>query len=218
MAALSPTEAAMTRMRRIDLLLVWTVVVLSVSTRPAAAQWGAGVEVAAYRFWGGAKAIEADPDQGSVSLPRPYRPTIVGLRLERERGPWAAGVEFYHGGVSIALEDAVDVLVFKDQGSVWGAAPEIQRRTIRLDGGSALWLGLGPTLELWHLAPQNRVRLGVHAALAAVVPLGAHFDGIVRAAGAVTPNSIFLAQEIGPPLHRVAMWRRGVSGGVMYRF
>ena len=80
---------------------------LAVVSHEAAAQWTASVDVSAARFWGGSREVDGDRSF------RPYRPTIVGLGLERPVRGVNIGVRGYYGSASLGLEGTEGVAAVK---------------------------------------------------------------------------------------------------------
>lgn len=172
----------------------------------AAAQWTVGVGVRAARFSGGA----VEPATGR-SL-RPYRPTLVEVRLDRLGRRAGMGVRVHYASSSLALEGADGLSAVKDALTVYGAEPFVTVRVTRVGPEGVLRVVAGPLLEVWKLPDAgSRTRLGAAAAVELSVPLGGRWSGCASAGGAITPGSPFTRSDLDPALEPRALWRREVA-------
>ena len=178
----------------------------------AAAQWTLIAELASARFSGG-----AGEERGGRSL-RPYRPTIVGVGVERAAGPVGVAIRGYYARASLALEGADAVVAVKDAMHLRGVALDLSEERLATLGSSARLMGyVSPMVERWTLADQaSHVGLGFCAGLALEVPLGGHWSAAVRG-GAAVSGSPFAADDLDAGYVPRTLWRREVSGRLRYR-
>ncbi len=144
---------------------------------PAAAQvqtahpgWYLGGGVAAVRF--GHVAV-SDAAPGVAAEVRPTARPSFHLSLGRELGSW--GVELEAGWAGGHIEAGNDVLSIEDLTAAvsrYRLAVGIERRIARA-GVGILRLGLAPTLDVWVVDGNGRVRAGAEGRLVLRVPLGA---------------------------------------------
>jgi hypothetical protein len=191
-------------------LLLFTV--LLAWCRPAAAQWRVSVEVGADRFWGG--SIETTPDQRSF---RPYRPTVVGLGLERRMTSVGIGVRLRYVDAAIALVGEGAAVAVNGVFDIYGISPEITYRLARVGGNNELLVHAGPLIEAWSIIDEGTdVHLGVQGGLSLRVPLGGRFAGSLTLGGAVSPSP-FKPEQLEQNYEPRTLWRRGVAGRLEYR-
>ncbi len=148
--------------------------------------WSITLGVAGVRF-GSTAHDTVSPDGSAVHLKPSGR---VGIRaaLRRTLGVWgiAVGVGWAQGDVE-AANDAVAIRDRTADLSRYRLAAGVERRVARLGAGEVA-LGLGPTLDLWTLDGDTRVRVGAEGGLALRVPLGS----------AVLENRIALGLSASP--------------------
>ena len=179
---------------------------------PALGQWAVTTEVGADRFWGG--SIETTDDRRSF---RPYRPTTLGVGLERKAGRLGAGLRLRYASASLALEGSDAVAAAKGVFTVYSAAPEVMYRIATVGAVNQLVLHGGPLLEIWSvLDADTQTLLGVQGAVSLNLPLGGRFAGSLTAGAAVMPSP-FEEGQLDPPFERRALWRRRFAVGLDYR-
>ncbi len=179
--------------------------------RPLGAQWAAGTELGASRFWGG--SIEQTEAQRSF---RPYRPTVLAVRLQREGRTLGAGMALEYFSAGLALEGAEGHLVANGIFTVYGLAPELLYRLTGL-GSNRVLLRAGPLLEIWKIFDEgSELQLGMQAGLSLCVPLGGRFDATVAGGVAVMPSP-FTDGQLDASFERQPLWRRSVALGLQYR-
>lgn len=201
-------------MRTSSLLAGFAVVMLAsgVCCSAALGQWAVTTEVGADRFWGG--SVETTPERRSF---RPYRPTTLGVGLERRTGRLGAGLRLRYASAGLALEGADGVVAAKGIFSVYSAAPELLYRVTSLGSANQLVLRGGPLFEVWSVIDEDsRTRVGIQGAVSLSVPLGGRFAGSVMAGAAVIPSPLEAA-DLDPNFERRALWRRRFAVGLDYR-
>jgi hypothetical protein len=177
-----------------------------------AGQWLIGLDVGTDRFWGGS----ADKAGTGQSF-RPYRPTTIGVGLERRSGPLGVGLRLHYTGASLALEGGDGLVAAKGVFDVFGFAPELVYRIASIGSGNSLLLRGGPLVEIWQIIDEStRTRVGAQAALSMSIPLGSGFAASLSAGMALT-SSPFTASQIEPDFEPRALWRRGIAGRLEYR-
>ena len=201
-------------MRTASALAGFTAVGLVYSTWCCAvlAQWTLNAEVGADRFWGG--SIESTAEQRSF---RPYRPTTLGVGLERRDGKLGVGLRLRYASPGLALEGTGAVSAVKGVFSVYSVSPEAAYRMGTVGSGNQLMLHGGPLFEVWSVVDENsQTRVGVQGAMSFDVPLGGGFAGSVTAGAAVIPSP-FGQNQLDPTFERRALWRRRFAVGLSYR-
>lgn len=144
---------------------------------PAAAQtravsdgWHLGGGVSALRF--GHVAV-SDAAPGVAAEVRPSGRAGLHLAVARTAGAWSVWVEAgYAGGCVEAANDAVAIQDRSADVSRHRLAAALERRLASVGTGT-VGAGLLPTLDLWTVNGEGRLRGGLEARLVLRVPLGA---------------------------------------------
>ena len=179
---------------------------------PALGQWAVTTEVGADRFWGG--SVETTAERRSF---RPYRPTTLGVGLERRAGRLGAGLRLRYASASLALEGADGIVAAKGIFTVYSAAPEVVYRLTSVGVANQLMLRAGPLFEVWSVIDEDaQTRVGVQGAVSLTLPLGGRFAGSLMAGAAVIPSPFGEAQ-LDTGFERRALWRRRFAVGLDYR-
>jgi hypothetical protein len=176
----------------------------------APAQWVASADVTAARFWGGSGEVDGDRSF------RPYRPTIVGLGLERQLFGISLGVRGYYASASLALEGNDGFAAVKNALDLHGVALELSRGIATLGQAVNVVIYGGPLIEAWDLADQSsRTQTGFSASIGLGVALGGRFSGAIKAGAAVTASP-FSTSDLEAGFEPHTLWRREVSGRLRY--
>lgn len=184
---------------------------MSVWCPVARSQWVIGLEVGSERFWGSSREI-ADPHRSF----RPYRPTMLGVGLERRGQRLGAALHLRYAGASIALEGEDAAVVVKGVFSQYHASPELIYRIATLGSANDLRLHAGPVFEVWSIEGEDaQLRAGIQGAVSLRIPLGGRFAGSLTAGAAVMASPLSDEQLIDG-YERRALWRRSVAAGVEY--
>jgi hypothetical protein len=191
------------------LIRLLAVVALAVPAGVCAAQWGLSAEVGVARFGGTAR------DSSGASL-GPYRPTTLGVRVDRARGAVRVGVGLMYARTGLAGEQNQTAVVFYDRASLVEAAPEISLEIARFGAGVVTRVEAGPTLSVWDVDGVSRTRVGARGAVAFEWPLTGRCTGSVRATG-VLSGSVMNRDETPAGVERRVTRRGGVSIGLRYR-
>jgi hypothetical protein len=179
---------------------------------PALAQWTAGVEVGANRYWGG--SIELGGEGRSF---RPYRPTTVGIGLERSGKSLSLGLQVHYSQAGLGLEGEGAAAIVEGVFEVLSVSPELVRRLVTIGPLTELRLHAGPLFEVWDIIDEEtKLRVGAETALSLDIPLGGRFGGSLRAGVAVTP-SVFAEGQLGSAFEPRALWSRRFALGLHYR-
>jgi hypothetical protein len=200
--------------RRVAILLAAATIVWC---SPLSGQWRVGAEVGAARFWGG--SLDTDGNQTSF---RPYRPTTLGLGVERQSGRYAAGLQVRYAEASLALEGPERLIAAEGVFTIVSISPELAVRIATLGSGNQLRLHAGPLFERWEIVDQDaRTRVGAQGSISLDVPLGGRFDGVALAGVAVTPSPYEEGElDLGggaPTYDLRTLWRRSFALGLRYR-
>jgi hypothetical protein len=179
---------------------------------PASSQWRASVGVGADRFWGG--SYETTGDHRSF---RPYRPTTLGIGLERQGGRLSVGLQVHYSEAALALEGSDAVVAVDGVFDIIGLAPELAYRLVRVGTVDQLRLHAGPLIEIWSVIDdETRVRAGAQATLSFDVPLGPMF-GASLIGGAALVASPFNRDELEASYELRTLWRRRFAVALSYR-
>jgi hypothetical protein len=169
---MSRKEAVVPNLRR-------TLVLLVVLAAPADAQsgWGIGLEVGIQRLWGA-----SGPLPGSEELAfRPYRPTHVGVRVDRDVGGLRLGFGARYAQCAAGGEYPGGATLFTEGFTLLELAPEAGMRLVRLGGGAAVRSFGGPVISIWGPPDDaSRARLGVRVGLEVEAPVGSRVRLVTR--------------------------------------
>jgi hypothetical protein len=178
----------------------------------AAAQWALRAEIGTARFWGASAEIS-----GSGPSFRPYRPTVLGIGLERQARRFGYGVRLQYAGASLALEGKDAIAAVKGALDIYGIAPELGVLLKTLGSGLRLRVSGGPLVEFWDIGTdQSHARVGAQLGVGVLLPLNGRLLAGVTAGGAVSPSP-FDAGDLGTRYERRTLWRRGLSANLYYR-
>lgn len=185
---------------------------ISIWCSAAQSQWEIGFEVGSDRFWG--SSIEtADPHRSF----RPYRPTTLGLGLERRGERLGAALHLRYAGASLALEGSDAAVVVKGIFNHYQASPELVYRVATLGSMNELRLHAGPVFDLWSIEGEDpQWRAGVQGAVSLRIPFGGRFAGSLTAGAGVT-GSPLTNEQLLDGYERRALWRRSVAAALEYR-
>jgi hypothetical protein len=136
----------------------------------APAAWALSAGVDQIRFAPAAGATEAALGQ-AVNL-RPNGRTGIRVALQRGGGPWRVEVSLgWAGGNVEAANEAVAIRDRTVDLSRYRLSAGLER-TLTRAGGGELALALLPTLDLWSLDGESRIRAGGECGLTLRLPLG----------------------------------------------
>ena len=190
--------------------LILTILLAAVS-HEAAAQWVLSADVTAARFWGGSHEVAGDRSF------RPYRPTILGIGLERPLLGIRIAVRGYYASASLALEGREAFAGVKSALDLHGVAVELSYPIASLGESVRVMIYGGPVIEVWDLADQSsNTRAGAGGSIGLQVALGRRLTGVFKTGVAVT-SSPFAMTDLAAGFEPRALWRREVSGRLRYR-
>jgi hypothetical protein len=185
---------------------------MSVWCSAAHSQWAIGFEVGSNRFWG--SSIETAEPHRSF---RPYRPTTLGVGLERRGERLGAALHLRYAGASLALEGHDAAVIVKGVFNHYQASPELVYRIATFGSTNDLRLHAGPVFELWSVEGEDsQLRAGVQGAVSLRIPFGGRVAASLTAGAAVTASPLSEAQLLDG-YERRALWRRSVVAGLEYR-
>lgn len=185
----------------------------------AHAQWSARLELGAIAFSGASHDTSGSVPPADF---RPYHSTTVQVGVERRWGTLGAAVDVLHGAPGVALESDKTVFVAKDLLAFWEIALEVSLRLAGTGTGTGTGLTMraqiGPLVDIWlPNGAASLTRAGARAGLSLEWPFGARITGSVRAALALS-GSPFRPEDLPSRFEVRPLWRRGVAGGVCWRF
>jgi len=192
--------------------LTGTLVVVALTAAPwcrLPAQWGISAEIGVARF-GGTSRDSAGATVG------PYRPTTLGLRLERDLGRASVAVGVLHAKTGLVAEGQGVAVVQYGIGSLWEIAPDVSLGVARFGTGVEARVEAGPAIDLWNFDGERRHRVGGRAAVVAEWPLAHALSGSLRVSGMLS-GSVFDAADTPSGVERRATRRFGVAVGLRYR-
>ena len=185
---------------------------LIMTASPALGQWTAGVEVGANRYWGGSIELGG----GGRSF-HPYRPTTLGINLERRGKSLGLGLQVHYSEAGLGLEGEGGAAIVEGIFQVLSVSPELVRRLTTIGPLTELRVHAGPLFEVWDIIDEEtKLHVGVETAVSLDIPLGGRFAGSLRAGVAVTPSP-FTAGQLGSAFERRALWSRRFALGLHYR-
>ena len=162
------------------------------------------------------RAVGGD-GRGRVGPLLPYRPTTLGIGLERQAGKLTFGLRLRYASASLALEGAEGVVAAKGVFTIYSVSPELVYRIASVGSVHPLSLHLGPIFEVWGVIDEDRqTRAGVQGAVSLGVPLGGKFRGSIMVGAALIPSP-FAGGQLNPDFERRALWRRRFAAGLEYR-
>jgi hypothetical protein len=192
--------------------LLLTLVSGCLACSPAYSQWRGSIELGAERFWGG--SYETTGDHRSF---RPYRPTTLGIGLERQGGRLSVGLQVHYSEAALALEGSDAVVAVDGVFDIIGLAPELAYRLVRVGTVNQLRLHAGPLIEIWSVIDEEtRVRAGAQATLSFDVPLARRFGASIIG-GAALVASPFNRDELEASYELRTLWRRRFAVALGYR-
>ncbi len=175
--------------------------------------WGLGVEVGIVRYWGASGPL-AGSDQLSL---RPYRPTHVGIRLDREISAVRVALHARYAESAIGGEFEGGAAIFTAGFTLLELAPETAVPLVRFASGAALRAFAGPVVYFW-LPPDDptRTRLGARGGLELEAPLGRRVSAVTRLHGGIAASA--LDETDLPPGYEIrSMPSMGVAVGARVR-
>jgi hypothetical protein len=183
---------------------------LCVSPAHTQARWGIAGEVGMQRYWGASGPLAGSDD---LAL-RPYRPTYVGLRFDRDLGVFRVGVGVRYAQCAVGGEFEGGATIFTNGFVLVEFAPEAATALTRLGTGAVVRGFAGPVISVWGPPDDNtRTRLGVRLGLELEAPLGAGVGAITRVQGGLAASALDEADV--PPGYEVrSMPSAGVSLGL----
>ncbi len=210
----------------------------------APARWGVGLSIGSLHFSGG--TTEAHTEDGVLRF-TPYRPMPIGIRGEfggagvrvglalEYSEPGLAGIAAagpgQPAGGTIVLEHylttvALGASITTRIASLAGGGDREDERRVqgghgaggRERGRGSVRSGVGLLLEHWEVPGEtSRRRAAGFALLGVEVPLFGRWVGSWYGVAGVGPSP-FRGRELPAPYRPAALWRRGLTGGVAYRF
>jgi hypothetical protein len=131
--------------------------------------WHLGGGVDALRF---GQVVVTDAAPGVAAELRPSGRLAVHVRLGRSSGAWDVSIEAnWADGHVEARNDIVSISDRTADVSRYRLALALGRRLAAIGSGS-LGVELAPTLDLWSVTGESRLRAGAEGRLALIVPLG----------------------------------------------
>jgi hypothetical protein len=181
----------------------------------AHAQWSARFELGTIAFSGASHDTSGSVPPANF---RPYHATTVQVGVERRWRTLGAAVDVLHGGPGVALESDETVFVAKDLLAFWEIALEGSLHLAETGTGLTLRAQIGPLVDIWlPSGAASLMRAGARGGLSLEWPFGARVTGSVRVALALS-GSPFQPEDLPSRFEVRPLWRRGVAGGIRWRF
>lgn len=186
-------------------------------------RWSIGLTLGDIRYHGGTR--DAPLEEGVIRF-TPYRPTPIGVRTELGGSGLRIGIGLEYAKPGLAGSGAADpggpargTIVLERLLTTYTVTPTVSIGLARLKGGGQLRPGVGVLLEHWELpgAP-GRNRVGIIGTLALELGLFGSWVGSVAGSYGVTPASPLTPDDLPERYEPAALWRRGLTGAVAYRF
>ena len=185
----------------------------ALTSAPAAAQWGVGLEISTTHYRGSSHAAT---DSGGPTTLRPANATTLGLRVERSIGRARLGLQASYARVGLTAAAPNLTLTDNSVGRLFEGQLLLNFRVVGIGSSGAVKLELGPSLHLWKAEDEVRSRAGAVAAAAYEWPVANRFSGAIRLEG-ILSKSWFDEGDLPSELERQATWRYGVGLGLRYR-
>lgn len=197
---------------------------LAQSAQPVEARrWSIGVTLGDIRYHGGTR--DAPFEEGVIRF-TPYRPSPIGIRAELGGTGLRVGIGIEYAEPGLAGSGAPEsggpaagTIVLERLLTTYTLTPAISIGVAQLKGGGQLRPGLGVLLERWELpgAP-SRNRVGMVGTLTVELGLVGSWVGSLTGSYGVTPASPLTPDDLPERYEPAALWRRGLTGAVAYRF
>lgn len=172
--------------------------------------WGLGAEAGIVRFWG---ATGPAPGGEDIAL-RPYRPTVFGLRVDRQFGAVRGAIAVRFAESAIGGEYEGGATIFSDGFTLVELAPEASLTIARLGTGAALRAFGGPVVNFWTLSEESgRARLGARGGLELDAPLTRRLSAVTRLHGGISASA-FDEGDVPPGYQVRSMPSAGVALGL----
>ena len=172
-------------------------------------KWGLGIELGLIRFWGASQSVADDHNPGL----KPYRPTSVAVRIDREVGHIRLGLATLYAKSGVAIDGSSAAVVAKGQLSWIQVAPEISFHVTRL-GAAAIRLFAGPTLDVWNpVESDSRTKVGGQTGAELQTPFGNSVSGVLRVRTSLI-GSVFKQEELPEGYEVRSMPSAGIALGL----
>ena len=188
-------------------------VLMAVTSAPAAAQWEVGFEMSSTHYHG------SSHDTTGSNGPETFRPanaTTFGLRVDRAIGRMRLGLQASYGRVGLTASGPGLTLIDNSTGQLVEGQLLVNFRVVGIGSSGAMRAEVGPSLHLWKSGDQTRRRLGALAAVGYEWPVANRFSGALRLEGMMS-KSWFDPGDVPPEYERRVTWRYGVGLGLRYR-
>jgi hypothetical protein len=186
-------------------------------------RWSIGLSIGDIHYRGGTKET---PTEDGVIRFTPYRPSPVGLRAEFGGAGLRVGIGIEYAEPGLAGtgapepgQPATGTIVLERLLTTYTITPTFSFRLADLKGGGMIRPGLGVLLERWDLPGEpSRNRVGVLGLLTLELGLFGNWTGSATGSYGVTPSSPLTLLDLPDRYEPAALWRRGLTGAVSYRF
>jgi hypothetical protein len=186
--------------------------VLAVS-QPVAGQsrWRAAISLSDARFGG----TSADTSAGGDGSFRPFRPTVLGLSIERGNDGLRWGVALRYASAAAALDATQATVVARTEPLTLVELRPFASIAIASAGSARVRADAGPVLDHWRWsAGDPRTRLGAEFGASLEAPLGRRAYALIRAALTFT-DSVLNAVDLPEEFERRMSVRRSVGIGLV---
>ena len=188
-------------------------VLVAVTTAPAAAQWHIGFEISTTHYRGSARDTA---NSGGPESFRPANATQLGVRVDRAVGRARLGLRASYASVGLTAAGPGLILIDNSTGHLLEGQLLANFQVVGIGSSGAIRAEVGPSLHLWKSGDELRSRAGAVAAAAYEWPVTSRFFGAIRLEGTVS-KSWFDAGDLPPEFERQATLRYGVGLGLRYR-
>lgn len=188
-------------------------VLVAVTTAPAAAQWHIGFEISTTHY----RASSRDTtNSGGPETFRPASATRWGVRMDRAIGRARLGLQASYARVGLTAAGPGLTLIDNSTGQLLEGQLVMNFQVVGIGSSGAIRAEVGPSLHLWKSGDELRSRAGALAAAAYEWPIASRVSGAIRLEGTIS-KSWFDAGDLPPEYERQATWRYGVGLGLRYR-
>lgn len=184
------------------------------ASQPLAGQstWHVGLSLAEARFGG----TSVDTSAGGNGSFRPFRPTVLGLSVERGSDGLRWGVGLRYASAAAALDAAQATVVARTEPlTLIELRPSVSVPIARA-GSARVRADAGPVVDHWRWsAGEPRTRVGAELGASLETPLGPRVRAVFRA-GLTLTSSVFQEADLPQEFARRASTRR--SAGIALTF
>src|SRR5437773_725777 len=160
-------------------------VLVAVTTAPAAAQWNIGFEISTTHYRGSARDTA---NSGSPESFRPANATLWGARIDRVVGRARVGVQAAYARLGLTGAGQGLVVTDNSTGRLLEGQVLVNFQVVGIGSSGAIRAELGPSLHLWKSDQEMRPRAGALGAVAYEWLVVSRLSGAIRVEGILSKS------------------------------